>query len=117
VADLSGLSYAQRIAWNRYQAGEAVPMSQLPLNGQHCPEQTIGGVDCGHPLLIDGSCPNAYMHGEPEIEVTDAMVDAAHAVYRQAYDSWRHTGQGPDIRVTLHDAIAAALKAQEDEQS
>jgi hypothetical protein len=58
-------------------------------------------------------CDRLDGKSEPELEVTDAMVEAAHAVYQQAYESWRQAGDGPDILTTLRDAIRAALEAQE----
>lgn len=104
--DLSQLLPAKRLAWARYCAGEAVPISQLPTNGQHCPEATIGGVLCGHPLLIDGSCTNAYMHGQPDLDITDAMLDAALAAFP---DELVHL-----VAPHVGGAIEAALRARED---
>lgn len=111
--DLSQFLPRQRLAWARYQAGEAVPIVQLPKNGQHCTEQRIGGSTCGHPLLIDGSCANRAMHGDvtdDDLLVTDAMIEAAYAVL----PGWLvHEIESQLMR----DAIVAALRARDENQS
>jgi hypothetical protein len=70
----------EKAAWVKHLRGETVPLRDLPFNGDYCTQGTMGGAVCGHPILIDGTCPSAAMHGELTVEVTDEMVDAAYAV-------------------------------------
>ena len=105
--DLSRFPIAKRLAWARYCAGGAVPISQLPTNGQHCPEATEGGAICGWPLLIDGSCAWRCNHADVvDLDITDAMIDAALAAFP---DELVHL-VAPHVGV----AIEAALRARED---
>lgn len=99
----------QKAAWVKHLQGKAVPLRDLPFNGDYCAEHTMGGAVCGHPILIDGTCPNAAMHGEVEVEVTDEMVTAA-------FDSFDRAGIGRGSHIGIDDlraAIAAALRVQE----
>lgn len=98
----------QKAAWIKHLRGETVRLHDLPVNGDHCAEGTIGGAVCGFPILIDGVCPNTPEHGEVEVEVTDAMVTAA-------FDSFDRAGIGQGSHIGIDDlraAIAAALRAQ-----
>jgi hypothetical protein len=97
----------QKAAWISHLQGKTVRLHDLPTNGDQCTEGTIGGSVCGFPILIDGSCPNAPEHGEVEIEVTDAMVEAATIALDQA-------GLNPMLHPSwIRIAIEAALRAQE----
>lgn len=99
----------QKAAWIKHLRGETVRLHDLPTNGDHCTEHTMGGAVCGNPILIDGTCPNAAMHGEIEIEVTDAMVTAA-------FDSFDRAGIGQGSHIGIDDlraAIAAAIRVLE----
>jgi hypothetical protein len=76
------MDYEQKQAWQRHLDGEAVPLTELPTNGEHCPERTMGSY-CGFPLLVDATCPNSANHRDvvealtdDEPEVTGAMVAA-----------------------------------------
>ena len=110
ILDLSRLPYAQRVMWNRYQAGEGVPYAVLPKNGQVCMAATMGAAHCGWPLLIDGSCVNRPNHADvddvdlDESIITDDMVDAA---YEELLE-WADPNGIP--RERLRAAIAAAMK-------
>lgn len=106
--DLSQLLPAKRLAWARYLAGEAVPLSQLPTNGQNCSEVTTGGLICGWPLLIDGSCICRWDHVDKnDPDITDAMLDAALAEFP---DELVHA-----VAPFMGLAIEAALRAREDQ--
>jgi hypothetical protein len=111
--DLSHLSPTQRLMWNRYLAGEAVPFTELPTIDQQCEATTDGGAVCGWPLLIDGSCAWRCNHANPgdldEPIVTDAMVCA----FSLAYEG-RPAGEAPIRDQRIRDALAAALRARED---
>lgn len=96
----------QKAAWVKHLRGETVRLNDLPANGDYCTEGTIGGSMCGHPILIDGTCPNAALHGEVEVEVTDEMVDAAYAVL----PGWVARELESQL---MRAAIAAALRVQE----
>jgi hypothetical protein len=106
--------YSQKQAWQRHLNGEAVPLTELPTNGEHCPERTMGGY-CGFPLLIDATCPNYANHrdvvgvSDDESEVTNEMVDAAFEHLGQC-GVWTHQIGYDDMRV----AIEAALRAREE---
>ena len=97
----------EKAAWVRRLRGETVELRDLPFNGDYCTSHTVGSVACGSPILIDGTCPNASMHDEAEIEVTDAMVEAAAIALDQA-------GLNPMLHPSwIRIIIEAALRAQE----
>jgi hypothetical protein len=98
--------YDEKAAWINHLQGKAVPLRDLPLNGDHCTEHTMGGAECGHPILIDGTCPNAALHGEVEVEVTDEMLAAAYAVL----PDWVARELESQL---MRAAIEAALRVQE----
>jgi hypothetical protein len=81
-----------------------------------CVTETMGGI-CGFPRTID-RCPNHAMHRDvieaqlDEPEVTDAMVDA----FSVAYEG-RHIGEAPIRDQRIRDALAAALRARDEDQS
>lgn len=95
----------EKAAWIKHLRGEPVRLRDLPTNGDQCTAGTIGGAVCGHPILIDGTCPNAAMHGEVEVEVTHEMVDAAYA----ALPGWVARELESQL---MRAAIEAALRVQ-----
>jgi hypothetical protein len=58
---------AVREAWESHLAGQGAPLRLLPTNGATCAEMCRGGVACGYPILIDGTCPNVNDHGVPDL--------------------------------------------------
>jgi aspartate/methionine/tyrosine aminotransferase len=82
-----------------------------------CVTETMGGI-CGFPRTID-RCPNQAMHrdvveaqlAEPEPKVTDAMVNAA-------WDALPGDVKHGELDIEqLRDAIAAALRARDEDRS
>jgi hypothetical protein len=107
------LDHREKEAWLRHLQGEPHPLRDLPTNGDHCPERTMGGY-CGFALFVDATCPNSANHrdvvegaaGEPE--VTDEMVDAAYTVL----PGWVARELESQL---MRAAITAALAAREDQ--
>jgi hypothetical protein len=96
----------EKAAWINHLQGQTMPLRDLPFNGDYCAEHTMGGAECGQPILIDGTCPNAAMHGELTVEVTDEMLAAAYAVL----PGWVADEVESQL---LRTAIEAALRVQE----
>lgn len=93
----------KRDAWRCYLAGQAVPIADLPRNGENC-------AACKFPLFIDGTCPNSACvnsaHHLEDPDITDDMLDAALAEFP---DELVHT-----VAPFIAQAIEAALRARED---
>jgi hypothetical protein len=103
------LSAEQRQAWEDHQAGRAVPLRLLPKSGDNCRADSMNGL-CGHPLLIDGSCPGRSDHrdvveaqsdeGPPRLRVTRA--DLGEAYHNAPHRIGTLGGQGGSISVSQH---------------
>lgn len=52
----------KRAAWEDWQAGRGALLRLLPLSGDTCHAESMGGPYCGRPLLIDGTCPGRNDH-------------------------------------------------------